>query len=136
MFKRILSLALAVSFVANVAAKQPTASQVPVATEKSVVRSAVVMPLGLAAAIVSAIVADKRFNDGRASNQMVKHVASAIKQLQGSRAYGATASTVADAIAYVAHTNGYKAASDFTAAWYNRVPSVSMPSLPTPWFKR
>ncbi len=127
MFKRILTLALAVSFVAPVAAEKSGKS-----ADQST-RSGAVVPLGVAAIVASLIFADKRFNEGRSTDQAVKLSANMLKQLQESGAYEAATQKAASLMSYLASTRGVTAARDAGMAVYNRAPA--MPRTITIWQK-
>ena len=128
MFKRILTLALAVSVVTPVVAKNSNPTPAPAAGETSLVRRAL-LPVGALATLASAVAADKHYNDGRASKALVSQLAKGLTQVRGSKAYTASTAKVSALLAYIAQTHGVKAAGHYAAALRSRMPTVTLPSI-------
>ena len=136
MFKRVLAIALAVSFVSPVVAEQAPQEA------KASLTGRVLAPAVLAAAIIGSVyAADSRYNDGKA----LQRVAELAKRIRGSNAYKpfvarATAASKAGAATAqagaavvqgtVVNAAAYKAAANYAARAWSRVPAVHMPALP------
>ncbi len=130
MFKRILTLALAVSFVAPVVAKPAETPAQPVKT--SVIRTTVLSGVVATLAAAGALLADSKYNDGRGSKQLVKIATNA----KNSQAYQVAVTKLAAlyvaSVAYVAQTSGYQAAATFVAQTASRLRALKLSRVVAP----